>query len=251
MKNILKIIFIFCFLIASIAISQAQTIGDTLVGQYTYYDPEGDLESGSTYQWYRDSIAITGATNINYTVVAEDVGHTLIFEVIPRSLTGITPGVPFRSQGIFISAANNPGSGIILPVVPAITNTVVTITYATSSTTSSATSTNSSGKTNTAHNSFISPLDGKILNCNAFKSSLNLNSPKNNKEEVRLWQAFLNKEINANLPITGYYGKLTFSAIKKFQNKYATEILKPLNIKSPTGNVYKSTINIGNKILGC
>jgi hypothetical protein len=250
MKNILKIIFTFSFLLTILSISKAQTIGDTLIGQYTYYDPEGDPEYGSLYQWYRDGVAIAGATSRSYTVIADDGGHTLFFEVTPMSLTGITPGIPFRSEGIFISATNNSGSGIILPVVPAITNTVVTIIYATSSATSSATST-SSGKTNTAHNSFISPLDGKILNCSAFKSSLNLNSPKNNKEEVKLWQAFLNKEINANLPITGYYGKLTFSAIKKFQNKYATEILKPLNIKSPTGNVYKSTINIGNRILGC
>ncbi|MEN9338651.1 MAG: hypothetical protein RI945_376 [Candidatus Parcubacteria bacterium] len=244
----LSVIFVLSFLSLTLLTVKAQTVGDILVGQYTYYDPEGDIEAGSTYQWYRDGVAIAGATNINYTVVADDVGHTLVFEVIPKSLTGVTPGVPFRSEGITISnpaPATIPSGGILFVPKASSTSTPVVITYATSSATSS------NNKIEIPKNSFLSPVDGKVLQCDAFTFSLNLNSSKNNKEEVKIWQAFLNKEVDAKLPITGYYGKLTFAAVKAFQTKYTDEILKPWGLKKATGYTYKSTRYKANKILGC
>jgi uncharacterized repeat protein (TIGR01451 family) len=71
----------------------------------------------------------------------------------------------------------------------------------------------------------------------------NLNDPN----EVRKLQEFLNLELNAGLPITGYYGPLTIAAVNKFQVKYHSEVLLPwipLGLPTeftPTSYVYETT----------
>lgn len=69
----------------------------TLTGAYTYADGDGDLESGSTYQWHRsDDIsgtnksAISGAINQFYVPQDDDATKFLSFEVIP--MDGKQPG---------------------------------------------------------------------------------------------------------------------------------------------------------------
>ena len=70
---------------------------------------------------------------------------------------------------------------------------------------------------------------------------------KNNPEQVKKLQMFLNTEMGANLPITGFYGSLSYSWVEKFQVKYWEEVLKPWvphglpTEKTPTGYVYKTT----------
>ena len=62
-------------------------------------------------------------------------------------------------------------------------------------------------------------------------------------------QEFLNEFVDANLPVTGYFGKMTHSAVKKFQVKYHSEIIKPWvdagwkdkDIENGTGYVFKTT----------
>lgn len=77
----------------------------------------------------------------------------------------------------------------------------------------------------------------------------------NNVEEVKMVQTFLNSTMNAGLPVTGFYGPLTFQAVKNFQAKYATEILKPwievglMKDVTPTGYLYKTTQYAINKML--
>lgn len=237
---------------AGLALVKAQGVGETLVGEYTYFDPEGDLEYGSTYQWYRDGVAIPGATSIDYIITQEDIGTTLVFEVIPRSLTGISPGEPFRSEGVLISEPAAPSSGGVLPLpVPErVSTSTPVITYATSTATSTATTTPSLDE-----KVFISPIDGTEVVCKVnsktFNQYLRINSKDNDSNQVKLWQAFLNKEVDAKLPITGYFGKLTFEAVKAFQSKYAQEVLIPWDIDSPTGYIYKSTLHKANTLLGC
>ncbi len=63
----------------------------------------------------------------------------------------------------------------------------------------------------------------------------------NDKEEVKKLQRFLNKYEGENLLVTGLYNELTFEAVKRFQEKYATEILHPWGITEATGLVYKTT----------
>ena len=77
-------------------------VGDTLTGSYDYFDIEGDNEGGSIYRWLRNGAAINGATSINYTVVAADVGGNLSFEVTPVASTGGSPGAPDTSGSISV-----------------------------------------------------------------------------------------------------------------------------------------------------
>ncbi len=70
---------------------------------------------------------------------------------------------------------------------------------------------------------------------------------KNNPEDVKKLQEFLNKYEGENLPVTGVFGKLTRDAVIRFQQKYGEQILKPWisaghkNMDKGTGYVYKTT----------
>ena len=65
---------------------------------------------------------------------------------------------------------------------------------------------------------------------------------KNDPEQVKMLQQFLNDEMNSNLPLTGFFGRLTENAVKAFQQKYASDILTPWGLTEPTGYVYKFTL---------
>jgi|GEM_PF-2442639 len=69
--------------------------GETLTGEYTYSDADGDIEGASTYAWYRfdDSIgtnkaAISGASGLTYTLTNDDNGKYISFEVTPIAVKG-------------------------------------------------------------------------------------------------------------------------------------------------------------------
>lgn len=51
--------------------------------------------------------------------------------------------------------------------------------------------------------------------------------PGNDPAQVTLLQNFLNGEVAAGLPVTGYYGPLTMAAVNTFQLKYWQEVLAP------------------------
>lgn len=105
--------------------------------------------------------------------------------------------------------------------------------------------------TKTNNKTYISPLDSKEYTCRPFTKYLKLNSRANDVQEVKLWQAFLNKHMGEKLPVTGYYSTLTFNAIKRFQQNYEEDVLIPWGITSSTGWTYKSTRAKGNQLLGC
>lgn len=63
----------------------------------------------------------------------------------------------------------------------------------------------------------------------------------NDLDQVRKLQQFLNEKIEANLPLTGEFGPGTDAAVKRFQTKFAEQILAPWGISSPTGFVYLTT----------
>lgn len=64
---------------------------------------------------------------------------------------------------------------------------------------------------------------------------------KNNPEEVKKLQEFLNSYMNAGLPVTGVFGPMTDAAVRAFQEKHKNETLTPWGLKSPTGFVYLTT----------
>jgi hypothetical protein len=75
------------------------TIGSTLKARYKYHDINSDAEGVSKFQWYREAIAITGATDSAYVLTAEDVDFHVKFEVTPVSSTGFPDtGSPVMSS---------------------------------------------------------------------------------------------------------------------------------------------------------
>src|SRR3989344_2101978 len=62
-------------------------------------------------------------------------------------------------------------------------------------------------------------------------------------EEVKNLQEFLSQysDIYPEAKVTGYFGYMTRNAIKRFQEKYADDILKPLGLSEGTGYVGTAT----------
>lgn len=64
----------------------------------------------------------------------------------------------------------------------------------------------------------------------------------NNQMDVFGLQIFLNVFEKESLAFSGTYDAATIAAVKRFQEKYAVEILAPLQLKRPTGLVLGSTL---------
>jgi peptidoglycan hydrolase-like protein with peptidoglycan-binding domain len=95
---------------------------------------------------------------------------------------------------------------------------------------------------------------GAVTSCGAYLSSYLRIGRSNDPAEVRKLQTFLNQHILAGLPVTGYFGPLTDAAVRKFQARYAVEILEPwipfgLIDHQTTGYVYKTTLHKINSIM--
>ncbi len=89
---------------------------------------------------------------------------------------------------------------------------------------------------------------GEVLGeftCKNYLNSKMSMGKQNNAGDVKKLQTFLNKEMLSNLPISGFFGKLTKGVVIDFQNKYKDEILG--NYKA-TGNVYEATLKKINEI---
>lgn len=86
----------------------------------------------------------------------------------------------------------------------------------------------------------IGPSCGNYLNSYIKKGA------KNDPEEVKKLQSFLNEFMGANLSLTGVYGSQTISWVHKFQTLHSNAILAPwtsagLSTNESTGYVYKTT----------
>jgi hypothetical protein len=87
-------------------ITGSLNVNGVLTGNYIYSDHEGDLESGSTYQWSRtlDTTGvfqnITGETAISYRIKEGEERYYFRFRVTPRSATGNSPGNPVITDTI-------------------------------------------------------------------------------------------------------------------------------------------------------
>ncbi len=93
------------------AITGTLGVGDVLTGQYNYSDPDGDAESGTTFQWYNFTSATatsggtactgTGANTLTYTVAAGDSTKFLRLQVTPVDNLGLA-GTPALSGAVKI-----------------------------------------------------------------------------------------------------------------------------------------------------
>ncbi|MGA1978394.1 MAG: T9SS type A sorting domain-containing protein [Bacteroidales bacterium] len=83
---------------SSLYITGTLNVNDVLTGHYTYSDTEGDLESGSSYQWSRCATSggtyanITGETSISHRIAMSEQGMFFRFSVTPKAATGTSPG---------------------------------------------------------------------------------------------------------------------------------------------------------------
>lgn len=93
--------------------------------------------------------------------------------------------------------------------------------------------------------------NGQVLgdSCGLYMDKhIRFGSSRNNVEQVKKLQEFLNKWMGSKLPITGYYGPMTYAQVKAFQAKYGDDILKPWGLNEPTGLVYLATLRKINKL---
>jgi probable HAF family extracellular repeat protein len=102
----------------SVSISGDPHVSQQLNGSYIYFDADGDPQGASTFRWLRDGAAINGATGTTYTVVAADVGHTLVFEVTPVAQSGSTLGNATQSAGVVIQNAAPVASNVSISGTP-------------------------------------------------------------------------------------------------------------------------------------
>ncbi len=103
--------------------AQPPAEGDVLTVSYDYNDVEGDLESGTTIQWYRaddgagtNAVLIAGAVSASYTVVAGDAGKFLRADVTPSD--GTNTGSTASSSYVEVPIVNT---------APIVSNAVVDI----------------------------------------------------------------------------------------------------------------------------
>ena len=88
------------------------------------------------------------------------------------------------------------------------------------------------------------------LSCTA---TFNLKHPvkfgsKNDPNDVKLLEKYLNTYEGTSLPIDGIYSKAGFAAVVKWQEKYASEILTPWGLKKGTGYVFTTSLKKMNQI---
>ena len=70
----------------------------------------------------------------------------------------------------------------------------------------------------------------------------------NDAWDVKDLEDFLNAFEGESLEVNWVYDQADFEAVKRFQVKYASEILTPWGIKNPTGYVFKTTTEKINEI---
>ncbi len=81
-----------------VSVSGGRVEGETLTGNYTYFDLNDDQEGATTFRWLRADTAngtysaISGATSQTYTLTADDVGKYIRFEVTPIATKAPTTG---------------------------------------------------------------------------------------------------------------------------------------------------------------
>jgi hypothetical protein len=72
---------------------------------------------------------------------------------------------------------------------------------------------------------------------------------KNDPEQVKLLQKFLNKEMGSRLVVNGNYNIYTKYYAQQFQKKYKNDVLTPWNLTGPTTYTYYTTIAKINSIM--
>lgn len=105
-----------------------------------------------------------------------------------------------------------------------------------------------------AANSGGEVLGTSTVSCGPLISSYMRIGRRNDVDEVKKLQTFLNQVLGTKLPVTGFFGSLTDKAVRDFQIKYNTEVLTPWvayglpSANTSTGYVYKTTQRMINNL---
>jgi len=90
--------------VKNISIAGSLEVYKTVTAMYSYSDPEGDAESGTTFQWYvandgtgTGEMSIAGATASAYAIEEAQQGKYLRVGITPRAVTGNTAGIEVKS----------------------------------------------------------------------------------------------------------------------------------------------------------
>ncbi len=96
----------------NIYVTGTKIVGQPLTGHYSYhdYDP-ADYEGATTFQWYRGTELIPGATSLNYYPVGDDVGRSLVFKVTPVTYGTGNPVIGSEVAGLPYGPVTDPSSG--------------------------------------------------------------------------------------------------------------------------------------------
>lgn len=85
-------------------------VEETLSPSFTVTDPESDPLGTHTFQWFRaddvagtNSVAITGATALTYTLQEADAARFISFQITPVATAGASPGLPVQSTRQLVS----------------------------------------------------------------------------------------------------------------------------------------------------
>lgn len=84
----------------------------------------------------------------------------------------------------------------------------------------------------------ITPTGSTCASRVTFSAPIDFGLATNVPEDVKKLERFLNTYENEKLPINGIYEKRDVDAVKRWQRKYRTFILDPMQLKQPTGTVY-------------
>lgn len=100
-----------------------------------------------------------------------------------------------------------------------------------------------SSTTTTIPQSTVTPANQLSCSANLYLKNPVKYGVKNNVDDVKLLQKFLNTYEGENLVVDGKYAKVDYEAVIRWQEKYADEILKPWGIKKGTGYIYTTSLN--------
>lgn len=84
----------------------------------------------------------------------------------------------------------------------------------------------------------IAPVGSTCSSRVTFTAPIDYGLATNVKEDVKKLERFLNEYEKEKLPINGVYELHDVAAVKRWQKKYRTFILDPMQLKQPTGTVY-------------
>lgn len=169
-------------------------------------------------------------------------GNGYVLNQAGQEVGGVISGGGYQSQGVFGTSSSPTVPAPIVTPPPSVTSGggwFTTGYYVLPVTSTSTVVSTTSPKVN--------PDTILTTNGSTCSSRIALSSPidvglKNDPVDVKKLQIFLNTYENEKLPVTGIYSKEDYLAVKRWQSKYATNILTPMRLKKPTGTVYTSSM---------